>query len=298
MTMTRSQALGVLGAALLTGCGSTPRSTVAVGSKNFTESTLIGELYAQLLEARGLTVERKLNLGGTQIAMAALERGDIDLYPEYTGTALLVALKEPPLPNAAAIYATVKREYAARFHLAWLAPSPMNDTQAIATTPAVAQRFRLRTLSDLAHAASQMRLGAIPEFVNRADALPGLQHAYGGFIFKEIRMFDAGLKYKALLSGDVDVVVAFGTDGQLDADHLLLLEDNKHFWPEYHVAPVVREETLARHPEIRRNLDALAPHLTNGVMRRLNEKIDGEKQDPADVARAFLAATGLVHASG
>jgi len=251
-------------------------------------------MYALVLEAHCLPVERKQILGGTQIAMAALQRGEIDLYPEYTGTALLVVLKKPPMHDAAEIFRTVKDEYAARYDLTWLDPAPMNDSEALATTPQIARKLGLYTLSDLSRLASQLRLGAIPEFTNRADALPGLQRAYGGFSFKEVRLFDIGLKYRALLSGDVDVTVAFGTDGELNTGKVILLRDDKHFWPAYQVAPVVRTETLHKYPAIATLLNGLSPHLTDTTMRKLNAQIDGDKRDPSDVARTFLRDNGLL----
>jgi osmoprotectant transport system substrate-binding protein len=294
---TRARALALIGASLgagaLGGCASSPPDGVSVGSKDFTEELILGEMYAQLLERAGLSVTRKLDLGGTQVAMEALLRGDIDLYPEYTGTALVTELKLSPGKDASANYATVKRDYAARYKLAWLNPAPFNDTQALATTQAVRARYRVNTLSDLAQAAPQLRLGAIPEFTKREDGLPGLQRAYGGFRFKDVKLFDIGLKYQALQSGQVDVVVAFGTDGQIDVDHLYVFVDDKRFWPVYQAAPVVRQDALAKHASIAPALDALAPLLTDGVMRGLNAQVDGEKKDPADVARAFLAAHGL-----
>ncbi len=279
---------------LLVGCKGANPNSVAIGSKDFTEELILGEMYAQLLEKRELAVVRKLNLGGTQVAMEALRRGDIDLYPEYTGTALITILKLRPRGDAAAIYARVKDEYLRRYDLVWLKPAPMNDTQALAMTQAGSAKFGVRTLSQLALAAPRMRLGAIPEFTTREDALPGLQRAYGGFRFKETKLFDIGLKYKALETGKVDVVVAFGTDGQIAADHLVVLRDDKHFWPAYQVAPVVRHATLERHPEIATTLNKLAPLLTDEVMRDLNEKVDGQKQEAADVARAFLQQHSLV----
>lgn len=277
---------------LLAGCKGANPNSVAIGSKDFTEELILGEMYAQLLEKQGLSVARKLNLGGTQVAMEALRRGDIDLYPEYTGTALITILKLKRRGDAAMIYGTVKDEYARRYGLVWLKAAPMNDTQALAMTQAGSAKFGVRTLSELAVAAPRMRLGAIPEFTTREDALPGLQRAYGEFRFKEIKLFDIGLKYKALETGKVDVVVAFGTDGQIAADRLVVLRDDKHFWPAYQVAPVVRRATLERHPEIATVLDKLAPLLTDEVMRDLNEKVDGAKQEPADVARAFLQQHG------
>ncbi|MDE2573351.1 MAG: hypothetical protein KGM44_12630 [bacterium] len=272
------------------GAGERP---VAVGSKNFTEELIIGEMYAQLLEHAGYSVRRKLNLGGVAVAMEAMQRGDIDLYPEYTGTGLLTVLKQPPLHSAQAVYDAVKRGYAERYQMTWLAAAPMNDTQALATTAAISQQYDLRTLSQLAVLAPKLRFGAIPEFVSRPDALPGLKRFYGGFNFKSVRIFDIGLKYEALLHHDVDVVVAFGTDGQIDAYHLVMLEDDKHFWPPYHVAPVVRDDALKRWPKIAPALDALAPHLTDVAVRHLNWQVDGSKQEPADVARAFLKTAGL-----
>lgn len=262
--------------------------SVAIGAKNFTEELVLGELYAQVLERQGIRVIRKFNLGGTQVAMEALRRGDIDLYPEYTGTALLSVLRETQIPSAPEVYRLVSRVYRERYGLRWLAPAPFNDTQALATTEAGSKKYGLRTLSDAARAAPQLRLGAIPEFTTRLDGLPGLQRAYGGFRFAHIALFDIGLKYTALETGRVDVVVAFGTDGQIAYDRLVLLEDDKHFWPAYQAAPVVREETLARLPALGKWLDALSPLLTDDVMRRLNQRVDREKQDPADAASAFL----------
>lgn len=255
---------------------------------------MLGELYAQTLEAHGFHVTRKFNLGGTQVAMEALLRGDIDLYPEYTGTALLSVLRRTPIHDAAALYRTVKRAYQERYSLTWLAPAPFDDTQALATTQAVSQRYGIRTLSATAQAAPQLRLGAIPEFTTRLDGLPGLQKAYGGFHFKDVKLFDIGLKYTALESGQVDVVVAFGTDGQIEYDHLVLLVDDKRFWPSYQVSPVVRNDTLAALPQLAPRLNRIAPFLTDAVMRRLNGQVDREKMDPADAARGFLRAHRLV----
>jgi osmoprotectant transport system substrate-binding protein len=170
----------------------------------------------------------------------------------------------------------------------------MNNTQALATTAALATRFGLRTLSDVAVKAPQLRLGAVPEFVKRSDGLPGLQRAYGGFDFKSIRLIDFGLKYKALLDGDVDIVVAFGTDGAIVADELVVMRDDRHLFPDYHVAPVVRRAALAAHPVIAPALNRVAPLLTDDVMRGLNNEIDGPlKREPADVARDFVKAHDL-----
>ncbi len=289
--MNRRDLITVMGALAVAGC--TKRSDVAVGSKDFSEALLIGNMYTQLLQHAGLTVTPRLNLGATQVAMAALQRGDIDLYPEYTGTALINVVKAPPSGDRAATYDRVKAFYKKHFDLIWLDPAPMNNTQALASTQATAARYHLKTLSDLSRAAPQLRLGAIPEFAKREDGLAGLQRVYGGFKFKSVALFDIGLKYKALQSGDVDVVVAFGTDGQIEADNLVVFEDDKHFWPVYAVAPVVRAATLTKYPAIAPALNGLAPLLTDSAMRRLNFQVDGNKQEPADVARDFLKAHAL-----
>jgi len=290
----RSALTAIAGLALApAACAHPAGAAIKIGSKNFTEELILGELYAQSLEHAGLRVDRRLDLGSVEVAMAALERGDIDLYPEYTGTALLVVLKLPPITDRDRTFETVKREYERRFHLTWLRPAPMNDSQALATTPAVAARYGLRTLSDLSRQAPKLRLASVPEFTDRPDGLAGLRKAYGGFAFASIRYIAIGLKYKALLDGDVDVAVAFGTDGQIGADHLLVLEDDKHFWPPYQVAPVVRDDALSRFPAIEPALDALAPHIMDASMRDLNWRVDGDHQEPADVARDFLRSAGL-----
>jgi osmoprotectant transport system substrate-binding protein len=294
-SITRASVLALGGAALaLAGCGGGPAAQVSVGAKNFTEELILGEIYARVLEANGLTVARKLNLGGTDIAMEALRRGEIDLYPEYTGTALLTQLKLPVPANGTSIYSVVKAAYQKNYGLTWLDPAPANNTQALATTAAIADKYKLRTLDSLAAAAPQLRLGAIPEFLKRSDGLPGLQRVYGGFKFKETRLIDIGLKYKALLIGDVDVVVAFGTDGEILGERLMVFSDDKHFWPAYNVAPVVRDAVLHTFPAIAVHLNKIAPLLTDTQMRSLNNEVAGErKREASDVARDFVTEHGL-----
>jgi osmoprotectant transport system substrate-binding protein len=292
-TMTRGAALRLLSAAALlpVGCGGKPAAAIKVGSKNFTEELLLGEMYALCLERAGYAVERRLNLGSTQIAMEALRNLDIDLYPEYTGTALVVQLKMPPMSDPRKVFDTVQKSYGKLYGLTWLAPAPMNDTQALATTQAVAAKYGLRTLSQCARLAPHLRLGAGHEFIERPDGLPGLQRAYGGFKFASVKITALGLKYKALLAGDVDVALAFGTDGEIDADKLIVLEDDRHFFPPYQVAPVVRLDALRTFPKIKSALNALSPFITNATMRRLNWRVDGNHEEPADVARDFVTST-------
>ncbi|HEY6450957.1 MAG TPA: glycine betaine ABC transporter substrate-binding protein, partial [Candidatus Cybelea sp.] len=181
--LSRRRALALVAATPLAARCGFDRSAIRVGSKNFTESFVIAEIYAQSLEAAGIRVERLFNLGSTQIAMAAMERGNIDLYPEYTGTALIDVLHLAPIANPHVAYATVSRLFKQRYGIVWLAPSPMNDSQALATTRSLARRDRLASLSDVSRAAADLRLATIQEFLARADGLPGLQRFYGGFHF-------------------------------------------------------------------------------------------------------------------
>ncbi|HEY4440876.1 MAG TPA: glycine betaine ABC transporter substrate-binding protein [Candidatus Elarobacter sp.] len=291
--MIRARVLALIAAAPLAACGNRG-DAIKVGSKNFTEELILGELYAQALEGAGMHVTRKFDLGTTDIALGALKRAEIDLYPEYTGTALLNVLKLPPDSDPKRSYETVKRAFATRYDLDWLQPAPFNDTQALATTQQVAGTYALGRLSDLAAKANELRLGTVPEFLKRADGLPGLQQRYGGFKFKAIRVLDNGLKYQALEHGDVDVVVAFSTEGQLKADSLIVLEDDKHLFPVYQAAPVVRHAALTAKPELAKPLNALAPLLTTDLMQNLNLQVDGpRKRDPADVARDFLKQHAL-----
>ena len=284
------------GAAAPMADGSGTLGTIKIGSKDFTEQFIVAEIYAQVLENAGFSVERKLNLGGTPIAQTALINGDIDLYPEYTSTGLLTVLKKDPIQDAMEIYQTVKSGYETQFKLTWLQPSPFNDTQALAMTQAVSDEYGIKTYSDLAAKADQLVLGGPAEFIEREDGIKGLQEAYGGFVFKDIKQLGTGsLRYQALLDGQIDVVVAFGTDGAIQGNKLVLLEDDKTFYPIYNVAPVVRMDTLEKFPQIADQLNGIAPLLTDQVMSDLNWQVDGpDKKEPAAVAKAFLQAQGLI----
>jgi osmoprotectant transport system substrate-binding protein len=292
MTLSRARALGILAAAGITGCSR--GDAVNVGSKNFSEQLFLGELYAQVLEKSGLHVNRKLNIGSTQIAMAAMQRGEIDLYPEYTGTALLVVLKLPVQYDAHAVYATVKREFEQRYSIAWLDPAPYDNSQALSSRQDIARRYNLRTLSDVSRAAPQLRLAVTAEFLNRPDGLPALRRTYGGFQFKQIVQVDIGLRYRALLDRRSDVTVAFTTDGEILEYDLVVFEDDKHAFPPYQVAPIVRDAALKRFPTIAPTLNKVAPLLDTRTMQGVNLAITGpQKRDPADVAREFLQKHGL-----
>ncbi len=283
-------------ALLFAACSRASAVTLKVGSKDFTEEFILAEMYTLLLEDAGFKVERKFNLGGTPIAHAALVKGDIDLYPEYTSTGLLTVLKQQPIADPKAIVEAVRKGYQEQFKLVWLEPAPFNDTQALATTKEVSEKHGIKTYSELSGKASELRLGGPAEFAERADGIKGLQQAYGGFQFKEFKQLGTGsLRYEALRNGQVDVVVAFGTDGQINGLGLVLLRDDKSFYPIYQAAPVVRADVLDKNPKIAEALNKLAPLLTDDIMAGLNWKVDGpEKREFAAVARAFLQEKGLL----
>lgn len=288
----------VVVAALTVACGSrgAPQVTVKVGSKDFTEEFILAEMYALLLEDAGFKVERKFNLGGTPLAHAALVKGDIDLYPEYTSTGLLTVLKMSPIADAKAVLEEVRKGYKDQFKLEWLEPAVFNNTQALATTKDVSEKYGIKTYTDLAARAGELRMGGPAEFAEREDGIKGLQKAYGGFQFKEFRQLGTGsLRYEALKNGQVDVVVAFGTDGQISGLGLVLLKDDKHFYPVYQAAPVVRADVLEKNPKIAEALNRLAPLLTDEIMAGLNWQVDGpDKKEFAAVAKAFLQEKGLI----
>lgn len=289
MTLSRARALAVLGTAPLLARCAFDTDVVRVGSKNFTESFVIAEIYAQTLERAGIRVRRLFNLGSTQIAMAAMLRGNLDCYPEYTGTALIDVLHAAPIADSRAAYDAVRDAFERRFNLVWLSPSPMNDSQGLATTRALSKRLGLRTVSDVARAAGRLRLATIQEFLARPDGLPGLQRAYGGFHFADVRTYDIALKYRALLDGQADVATAFTTDGEIATSNLVVLRDDRHFWSAYNVAPVVRRDALTARPAIARALDRVSPAITDVAMRAMNARVEARGEDPADVAAAFLA---------
>ncbi len=266
---------------------------VRVGSKNFTEQFILAEIYAQALEANGIKVERKINLGGTLIAHKALEEKEIDMYPEYTGTMLLAVLKAEPMTDRKAVYDKVKAQYAAK-GLVVLNEAPFENTYNMVVRPETAAQYKLETLSDLAKAAKELRLGAGPEFRDRKDGLPGLKAKYG-IEFKEDLQMAIGLRYQALANKQIEVVNGYSTDGMISALKLTRLADDKHLWPPYYLAPVVRKDALDANPRLAEILNRVSALLDEQTMTQMNYKVDGEKEEPKDVARAFLKAKGIVH---
>ncbi|TCZ63225.1 glycine betaine ABC transporter substrate-binding protein [Roseicella aquatilis] len=269
--------------------GAAPR--LRIGSKNFTEQLVVAELFAQALERAGARVERRVNLGGTAIAQQALTTGEIDLYPEYTGTGLGVVLKLPPEGSAEQVLAKVRAGYAP-LGLAWLDPSGIDNGNALLVTPRTAARHGLATLSDLARVAPHLTLAAGNEFADRADGLPGLRRVYG-MAFGRFRQFAAlGLRYAALRHGQADVVNAYATDWQIAVGGYVVLRDDRHLWPPYQLAAVVRDSALRDWPGLRAPIERVGARLDNPVMQELNRQVDQDGDDPAEVASRFLRGIG------
>src|SRR5256885_2785288 len=261
------------------------QSPVRVGSKNFTEQFVLGELYAQALEANGIKTEKKLNLGGTLIAHKALEEKQIDLYPEYTGTILLAVLKQESMTDPKAVYDKVKGEYAAK-GLVVLNQAPVNNTYVLVVRQDTADKLKLETDSDLAKVAKDLKLGAGPEFRDRKDGLPGLRAKYG-IEFKEDQQLAIGLRYNALKSDQIQVVNGYSTDGMIAALKLKRLKDDKALWPPYFLTPVVRKEVLDANPKIGDVLNQGSALLDEASITEMDYKFDGEKQKPKQVAHAL-----------
>ncbi len=282
------------------------RADIVIGGKDFTEQSILGNLLAILIEENtGLTVERRLFLGGTMICFGGLRGGDLDAYVEYTGTGLVNILGRPPLADPDECYAVVSDVFPREYALRWLRPLGFNNTYTLTMRKAQAQRLGIATMSDLAaylqrqaggEAAEELTAGFNAEFLTRDDGYQALQRVYGLSFPDEPRQMDSGLMYSACEGEEVDVICAFATDGRIPAYDLQILTDDRHAFPPYFACPLLRSETLERHPELEPLLQKLAGTLTNARMAELNYQVDERQQDPADVARAFLVERGLVPA--
>ncbi|MDQ7096402.1 glycine betaine ABC transporter substrate-binding protein [Desulfosporosinus sp. PR] len=294
----KSKTAGIFFVAMLlivsvVGCGSS-KDTITIGGKNFTEQNILVYMMADLIKDKtNLNVVTKPNLGGTLIVSQALDRGDLDLYAEYTGTALTVQLKEAPMTDPDAVYQKVKEQYEAQKKLTWLKPLGFNNTYTLTMSKAEAEKYGIKTFSDLTKVAPNMTLVCEQEFLERSDGYKGLETTYG-LHFKTTKGMDAGLTYDAVKSGKADVNDAFATDGRIAAFNLVSLTDDKHFFPPYYAAPVIRDATLTKHPEIADTLNLLAGKLSDETMQQLNAKVDVDKQDPKDVASDWLKSQGLI----
>ena len=276
----------------LPACTRSPR--IVVGCKNFTEQIILGELIAQQIENKThLPVERRFYLGGTYIAHQSILAGRIDVYPEYTGTALTAVLKQPPGSDRNAVYDLVKSDYEKEFHLTLGPPLGFNDTFAIEVRGEDARRLHLQSLSQAAAYTPQWRAGFGYEFMERPDGYKGLTATYGLRFVAAPRIMDLGLLTRALKDHQVDLIAGDATDGLIPALDLFVLDDDKHYFPPYEAVAVIREQALAEHPEVKQALDELAGKISDAEMRQLNYAVDGRKRDVKDVVREFLRSKNL-----
>ncbi|MFV0313916.1 MAG: glycine betaine ABC transporter substrate-binding protein [Anaerotignum sp.] len=269
---------------------------ISVASKDYTEQAILGNLVSDLIEDRtDITVNRKLELGSSQVCFGALQTGDVDLYIDYSGTVYTDVLKYPPITDMQEVYDTSKAELKEQYDIDVLEQMGFNNTYALAVTQETAEKYGLETISDLAKVGSTMTSGTTFEFLNREDGLPGLLKKYN-FTLKESLALDSSHRYTALINKDVDVIDAFSTDGLLKKFDLVVLEDDQNFFPPYYAMPLVREEVLSQYPEIVPVLAELGAILTDDTMIELNYRVDELQEKPSDVAHDFLITSGLIDA--
>jgi glycine betaine/choline ABC-type transport system substrate-binding protein len=271
-----------------------PKSQIIIGSKFFTEQVVLAELLAQHIEARmGIHVERKTNLGGTLLVHKAMQAGQVDLYVEYTGTALNAVLNEKPTGDSTAVLQRVKQQYAERFHFAVTEPLGFENTFAMVIRGDDAQRLHLARTSDIVPHAPQWRVGVGFEFLERSDGFHGWSERYGLHFAQQPSVMDLGLIYRALQDHKVDIVAGNSTDGVIDSLHLVILEDDRHYFPPYDAVPIVRQAALEQFPQLRAVLAELGGKVTGADMRHLNYLVDAEQRDAAAVIRDFRQSHNL-----
>jgi osmoprotectant transport system substrate-binding protein len=284
----------LIGLLILAGCGPARRDRIVIGSKNFTEQLILGELLAQHIAARtGLPVERRFYLAGSYICQQAILAGRIDLYPEYTGTALTAILKQPSAADPAEVYEKVKKLYAQRFGLVVGPPFGFNNSFAIVIRGDDARRLGIHTISEASRYTPGWRPGFGYEFMERPDGYQGLVKAYSLKFGAPPRIMDLGLIYRALTSHEVDLVAGNSTDGLISALGLTVLDDDRHYFPPYQAVPIVRRDTVERHPAVLAALEELKDKISDEDMRRLNYAVDGERRDARTLVHEFLRSRGL-----
>ena len=278
----------------LTGCSG--GNSVTIGTKDFGESVVLGEIFSQLIEEKtDLKVNRKLNMGGTFVCFEAIKKGDIDIYPEYTGTGLTAQLKMDVISDPDQAYDVVAEEFDKQFDIKWLEPLGCNNTYTLAVSNEVYEEYGLETFSDLAKVSENFVFGAEHEFFDRQDGYDGLVDFYGIKFKGEPKKMNVSLKYQAIGNGDMDVTDAFATDGPIQQYNLKVLDDDKGFFPPYYAAPIIRKDTLADNPELEEVLNLLAGAIDDAAMTELNYRIDVEGIDIEVVAKEFLQEKGLIN---
>ncbi len=280
--------------ALLAGCQAEEKKVV-IASKPHSEQYILAEMLTQLIETHtDITVEQKLGIGGgTANIQPAMLAGEIDIYPEYSGTGWLFVLKQELINDPDALYDAVTEQYKSEFDIVWLDRYGFNNTYALAVAGTIATEFQLETYTDLVDKSPMLIFGAEYDFYEREDGFPGLEAVYG-FDFKEMKELDIGLKYEAIGSGEIDVVNAFSTDGLLKQYDLKVLADDQNFFPSYQAATLIRQETLDKYPELKDVLNKLAGQISDDEMVELNYLVEKENLDPKEVARKFLEDKGLI----
>lgn len=262
-------------------------TTIRVGSKDFTESLVVSEIYALALEDNGYKVDRVSNISSSLIHKS-LVNDEIDLYPEYTGTALLTILGDDMETDPDKVYQTVKKEYEEKYNLTWLNYSEANDSSGLAMRKETADKYNIKTISDLQKNASNIRMASQGEYEEREDGLPALEKVYGEFNWKSSKVYDNSLKYQILENDEADVTPAYTTEGRLaETGKFVLLEDDKHVWPPYNLAPVVRDNVLEVNPSIKKILNKVSAKLDTETVTKLNAKVDVDGEEYTDVAKEF-----------
>ena len=286
--------LGFSLAMLIASCSVKPDNLIVIGSKNFTEQLILGELLAQHIEANtDLKVERKLNLGDTFVSHNALTSGEIDAYVEYTGTAFTAILKNEPLSNPQEVYQQTKQQYDLQFNLELMPLLGFNNTFAIMIRGEDARKLKVQTISQVAQKTPVWRAGFGYEFLERKDGFPGLAKTYNLRFAEPPKVMDLKLIYPALQEKKVDLVVGNSTDGQIGRFDLAILKDDRLFFPPYQAVPIVRQQTLQKHPELREVFQQLSGKISEAEMRRLNFQVEGEGRDVKQVVQQFLQTKGL-----
>ena len=276
----------------LTACGGGSSSSgadknVIVGSKDFTENEIVAEIYALALEDAGFTVERKMNIAGS-VVHTSITSEEIDIYPEYTGTGLISILQMDALTDQDEVYNTVKEAYDEKFNITWLDYAQANDGQGLFISKKASDEYGIATISDLQANADKLRFASQGEFDERDDGIPGLTKVYGPFNWKSSKIYDNGLKFEVVESDEADVAPAYTTEGRLtETDEFVLLEDDKHMWPPYNLAPIVRNEVLEQYPEIAEVLNAVSATLDTETVTKLNAKVDIDGEEYEDVALEY-----------
>jgi glycine betaine/choline ABC-type transport system substrate-binding protein len=276
------------------GCGNKTEKTVVVGGKNFTEQDILVQLVSELIEANtDIKVTRKAYLGGSSIVAKSIETGDIDIYVEYTGTALMSVLNEEKMNDPDKVYELVKKRYNEEKNIKWLKPLGFNNTFAITMKESKADDLGIKTLTDLGTQSKDLIFASTQEFLERNDGYDFFKEVYN-IDFKEVKGMDPGLCYTAVTEDQVDINVSFATDGRIPAFVLKVLKDDKNFFPPYYAAPLIRMDALEKYPELEDLLNSLAGKLTDDEMANLNAQVDIEKKDSKSVAKDWLKEKGLI----